>query len=284
MNYVSRCFLAKILWIILKIDERWVYKDQYHQNQREEERMTTLEESLILEAANNIKQKIQELGRQEQRIQQLNRLNSSYQNQSISAASSESKTDILCIADRIKEFTEKRKFYQLNEAIRDALDKIRRHNDQFPNKALESNEVFQRINMGINAHKKSVEEILNVGKTITKLKGPSKNSTAAELKKWAENLEKLGEELEDNIPFFSTEIFDNLEYACEQIVLSSREKNLSDPEREQWRRRLRYATGFILNLIETAKEEALEEELEVLQGFELLGESSFKDAWNSEDY
>lgn len=59
-------------------------------------------------------------------------------------------------------------------------------------------------------------------------------------------------------------------------------KNKSENRREEWRRRVRYAAGFILNLIEMAREDAIQEDEELIRDFLVANQSSFKGVWEDE--
>lgn len=248
--------------------------------------METLEKAL--QNTNDISRQIQHLKELKQQIEGEEKvfarepLEQSYQNESLTAEASDSKTHIQCVVDRIVEFTESRKFYQLGEAIDDAVNQIKIHKKNFPGEKL-GEKVFAPIINGLNVKRQSLQTIKDA---ITKLKNTvsiSNKSTWCQLRTWAENLELLGEELEDNLEIFPSEFFDILEKFCETIVLKTRKKAVDKKDRnqnrkEEWRRRVRYAAGFILNLIETAREEAIQEDEEVVRNFFAMSQP-FDNTW-----
>lgn len=253
--------------------------------------METLEKALIQET-NDINKQIQQLedlkqlikGKEEAPVRAS--LETSFQDKSPSAEASDSKTHIQCIVDRIVEFTNSRKFYQLSEAIDDVISKIEIHQNEFPEEIL-GNKVFEDIENGLNTHTQSIEIIRDTIVGLEKITSISSESNHQQIKAWAEKLERLGEELEDNIEFLPSDFFDILEKICEAIILKARQKAVStidanQRKREEWRRRVRYAAGFILNLIEIAREEAIQEDEEIICDFFAASQSSFNNIYEDE--
>jgi hypothetical protein len=249
--------------------------------------MIALENTLIQEVDNVGKQvkylldKLEGLAEESKKSTTWLALEKAYNGNSLSAEALDSKTHIHCIVDRVKEFTEKRKFYELTQAIDDAIAQIKEHQEKFPQETL-GEDLFTSLQEGLNAHNYSLRVMRGALTELQKGHIWKEHITKQQLKDLAENLERYGEELEDNLPFFSTEDFNNLEKICETFVLKSRKKaknrkGTNEHRKEEWRRRVRYAAGFILNLIEIAKEDATEEDQEIIQDFLAASHSSFNE-------
>lgn len=210
-------------------------------------------------------------------------LEKNYHDDSLSAKVSDSKTQIQCIVDRIIEFTNKRQFYQIFQATYEVIELIREHQKNISEHKL-NNEIFTSIRKGLAVHRESLEVMKNAAANLVNLDIFNGNNNKKDSKRWAENLEVLGEKLEDNLPFFSSEVFNSLEAICQSIVLKCRNKDSNGYKykREDWRRRMRYSAGFILNLIESARDDAIEEDKEVIQDFLNASQSSFKNIWEDE--
>lgn len=107
-----------------------------------------------------------------------------------------------------------------------------------------------------------------------------------QLKNWAEYLECFGEEFEYGLNAVSFEDFEALESLCKKMVLASRldrftgMRSKEHARRARWRRRIRYAAGFILDMIEIAREEAIQEDNEIINDFAAFALSkSSNDFW-----
>jgi hypothetical protein len=281
-------------WNIPTLVRRWRKNKRNHDNDVSEgvvRAMETLENALVREV-NDLTQQIQQVENLGQLIKGKRgtpswaALEKSYQDNSWSAAASDSKTHIQCIVNRVIQFTRSRKFYQLGEAIDDAISQIEKHYQHFPAEILEDN-IFTALREGLNAQRNSLNTLKNALENLTTTAAFNERTDKRQLKIWAEHLERLGEELEDNLELFSSEFFDALERVCETIVLTARKKatnrkNRSENKREEWRRRVRYAAGFILNLIEMAREDAIQEDEEVIHDFFVASQSSFESVWEDE--
>lgn len=192
------------------------------------------------------------------------------------------------LADEIRELTRARKFYQLNQAIATTANAIK----AFPETCCQAIpvDVFEAVNTGVQALENSLDLISNASEQLNLIEDLSEDSSLKQLRNWTTYLEILAEELEDHLPFLSAEVFDCLERLAETIVLKSRKRGAdARTTRESYRRRLRFAAGFILNLVETAREEALEEDEAVLQDMQLLGRKTLNalyeddEVWNLVD-
>lgn len=249
--------------------------------------METLEKALIQET-NDLSKQIQQIEKLKQGEEKFVRefLELSYRDSSRSAAASDSKTHIQCTVNRISEFARLRKFYQLDEAIDDVIDQIKKHHKEFPSEKLE-NEVFVIIQQGLNTKKHSLKIIRESISNLENITILNDKSSWDQLRIWAENLEILGEEIEDHFNTFPIEFFNILEEFCETVVLKARQKATNSKgknqnRREEWRRRVRYAAGFILNLIEIAREEAIQEDEEIIHDFFAARQPSFDNMWGDE--
>jgi hypothetical protein len=195
----------------------------------------------------------------------------------------ESKRDIQCIVDRIREFEKKRQFYHLIHATDSVIEKIEKHQKEFPHELLER-DLFEQIRVGLKAHSVSLQVMKAAFQSLNSIDSFSQLSSTKKLQNWAEHLERLGEALEDTILFFSREQLDKIAALCESAILEARKKGEKQSPRnnkkEEWRRRIRYAAGFILNIIEALEEDAIEEEQEIRREFLLLSQSSFKTVWD----
>jgi hypothetical protein len=281
-------------WNPSSLVRRWRKNQQNHDNKVSEgvvRAMETLENALVREVDDVINQ-IRQLDNLEESLKGKQGtpgwvlLEKSYQDDSWSAAASDSKTHIRCIIDRIEELTQARRFYQLAEAINDAISHIERHQENFPGELL-GDKVFAVLRESLNTARDSLKTLKDALENLTSVE-INEHTDKQQLKKWAEHLERLGEELEDNLEFFPAKVFDHLEILCETIVLNARKKatnrkGRNQNKREEWRRRVRYAAGFILNLIEIAREDAIEEDEEVIQDFLAASQSSFEAVWEDED-
>ena len=291
---MTRHFLQKlrntyVLRNASKVVRRWRKRKQNHDKTVSEgvvRAMTPLENTLIREV-NGVDKQVEYLlneiegAKQSQKTINWVALERSYNGDSSSAEASDSRTQIQCILNRVKEFTEKRKFYQLSQATDDAIVQIKEHQEKFPEETL-GDEIFNPLEEGLYAHKHSLRLINAALVELKKANIFKERITKQQLKELAEHLERLGEELEDNLPFFSATEFNKLEKICETFVLKTRKKaknrkGTNEHEREEWRRRVRYAAGFILNLIEIAEEDAIEEDTEVIEDFLAASHSSFSE-------
>ena len=113
-----------------------------------------------------------------------------YSEQSLSTNADCDTTHILAIVDRAREFTEKRQFYYLNNAVDYAIEEI----DRFRNKYSEEGfflpkDVYITLRKFLKVYRESLVKLddgLKVLKTIDKYNA---HSSKAELKRWAESLE-----------------------------------------------------------------------------------------------
>jgi hypothetical protein len=200
------------------------------------------------------------------------RLEQCYQSNPPFAASECHKTQILCIFDKIKDFIDDRKFYEFNQAVYDIIIEIKQYMDYpFFDKGI-LDDVLKVIDQGYRLHKKSINFATKTWTQFLDLETLDIDSNEKDLAKWANLLEKFGEDFEDNIPFFSFEHFEYLESLCESVIVKTRNKTKQGYKKDQPKRRLRYAAGFILNIIEKQEEKATIEDAELFQDLRFLSQ------------
>lgn len=237
--------------------------------------MTILEEALSREVI-DVEEEIRKLN--ELRAASKNKpdnkalLEKCYQDNSLAGEARDSKANIQCTIDRIKEFARERKFYQLNQATQDVLNQIDAHQERFTYQLL-GDEIFNSLQDALSIHKESATSVDRAANSLSDIGSFDENSSEIDLQRWAEHLELLADEIEDNLPFFPFEVFDNLEGVCEAIVLEARKKTQGE-QRRKLTRRLRFAAGFILNLIEMEREKAVQEDERLLYEMELAGQEA----------
>ena len=199
-------------------------------------------------------------------------LEKNYLEKSLSASADCDKTHILAIVDRAKEFTEKRHFYYLHNAVDYAIEEIENfHHNHSKEEFFLPKDVYTTLKKFLKIHQESLIRLideLNALKTIDKY---NVHSSKAELKRWAENLESLGDDFEDNILFFD---IDTLEHKIQPLlsfaIQQSRQKNsnLNNTDvgkKDSYRIRIRNAAGFISRLIDAAIDDSDAEEEEILK-------------------
>ena len=209
-------------------------------------------------------------------------LESWFVNHSETALICDERTRLQRLADEIREFSEDKKLYQLKQVVEITLDEAKEFQDGFNEPAPDS--VFEALETAIKTFKDSFHLVLRAAKYLRSVKKLDENSTTPQLRIWAESLEILGEEIENNFPLIESEALDAIEEVCETIVLKTRSKGKNAKnKRESYRRRLRFAAGFILNLVETAREEAEEEDELLLQEMQILGEEALDDIYDEDE-
>jgi hypothetical protein len=209
-------------------------------------------------------------------------LEKQFQDVSDTAAVADEITRLQRLADEIREFTKKRKFYQLNQIATVAINEVKSFHQNFSEAAPE--EIFDALDMGISALKTSLDLMLQTTQQLQAIDELNENSSLKKLRNWAINLEILAEELEDNLPFLSAEAFECLTSLGETLVLKSHKRGEdAKTKRERERRRIRFAAGFILNLVEMAREEAAKEDEEVIQDIELLSRDTLNEIYREDE-
>lgn len=198
------------------------------------------------------------------------------------AAISDKITRLQRLVDEVKEFTRDKKLYQLKQVIEVTLDELK----QFPSSAYQSihNEVIGILQLGVKTLSNSFDLLIKSVENLRSIGKLSSDSGQTELRFWAWNLEVLAEELENGLPLLESKILNTIEEVCIEIVLRTRIKSKDAKAlKEVYRRRLRFAAGFILNLIETAREEAEAEDEEIFQDMQSLIENDLNDVCYEDD-
>jgi hypothetical protein len=185
------------------------------------------------------------------------------------AAIAEETSEIKVIAERAKEFAEKRQFYKLRNAIGHALEKIKIFNNSRKEGGYYlPNSIGKLLKECISAHKKSLQTISDSGKALSGINKYNENSSKKDLIRWADALEKLGDAIEDNIDFFNIEFLEQIQVSFIYIIQVSRQKPCNSQTRvntkESCRIRIRNAAGFISRLIDRVVEESDAEDREIL--------------------
>jgi hypothetical protein len=196
-------------------------------------------------------------------------LERSYSEDCEKAAIAEETVEIRIIAERAKEFAEKRQFYKLRNAIGHALEKIKIFNNSRKEGGYYlPNSIGKLLKECISAHKKSLQTISDSGRALSGINKYNENSSKKDLIRWADALEKLGDAIEDNIDFFNVEFLEQIQVSFTYIIQVSRQKTYNSQIRvstkESYRIRIRNAAGFISRLIDSVVEESDAEDREIL--------------------
>lgn len=188
--------------------------------------------------------------------------------------------------DKIKEYQTKKKHSNILNAIAYAIEEI-----QFliKNKYSIPEYIIDILKSALDERRKSVESLDNSFQDFFRpliliLKRKTNEEEISfldidfskkELEQLVTKLEFLGEVIEENIDhldFCTTEL---LEKIFDEMVSSFKIKSGENTKKEEYRRRIRYAAGFILNLIDNSRMEIEYEEREVKNDFLMI--SSFED-------
>lgn len=254
---------------------------------QEVSRMTTLE---IRQEVEDVQKRLNELDwlaetvSQRLQVSQENRASLEEQFKAVSniAELGDETTRLQRLADEIKEFIQERKFYQLEQVLGVTVDEAIKFIECFRSPI--PVEVFDAITAGIESRQKSLKLLLSTSKRLSLISEISKDSTDKELQRCASNLEIFAEEIEDNLPFLSAEVFSQLETFFEAIVLEFRRKGEdAKSKRESCRRRIRFAAGFILDLVEITREEAIEEDEEILRSMQSLSRKTLSEIYREDE-
>lgn len=205
-------------------------------------------------------------------LERYDALEKNYLEKSLSASADCDKTHILAIVDRASEFTEKRHFYYLHNAVGYAIEEIKKFHDNHSKEGFFlPNDVYTTLKKFLKIHRGSLIKLDNELNALKSIKKYNAHSSKAELKRWAENLESLGDVFEDNILFFD---IDTLEHKIQPLlrlaIQQSRQKNsnLANTDtgtKDSYRIRIRNAAGFISRLIDAAIDDSDAEEEEILK-------------------
>jgi len=244
---------------------------------------------LIEEISLNITQEteeFQELANEVRHQSALNHEKASLERQfcdvSDEATASDEITRLQRLADEIREFTLNKKLYQLKQVIGVTLDEAKSFCETFSQPLPDC--IFTALSEGIETLIKSLKLAQQSAEKLKFIENFDENSSEKQLRNWAINLEILAEELENCLPFITLEILESIEKNCETIVLKARRKGKdAKTKRESYRRRLRFAAGFVLNLVEMTRENALAEDEEVLQALQSLSQETLSSIYREDD-
>jgi uncharacterized protein YukE len=114
-------------------------------------------------------------------------------------------------------------------------------------------EKLNSLEQKLRFFQKSVEQIQPL------IKNKSHDSTKATLKNWAEAIELFAEALEECFNLFPDINLGSFEDLALILLSISSDRSYETTQKEGFRRRLRYASMFILNLVKTKRSERLKE-------------------------
>jgi hypothetical protein len=198
-------------------------------------------------------------------------LERSFNQSSRSAEINDSVTRLQRLADEARQFTAERKFWHLKEVTYTAMKELSAYKREFGKLMLVHipDSTFSAFMIGLQTHEESLNRIIKSARIIAGAIEISGDTSRRDLEEFALNAEILAEEIEDNLPFLSFELLESLDAFFQEIVLKSRDKQslqCLQGRRAESRRRLRFAAGFILNLVEMTREDvaAEDEELSLL--------------------
>lgn len=203
------------------------------------------------------------------------------------AAVSEEVAEIQVIVDRAKEFAAQRQFYQLQNAIFHAWDKIKTF--QSARQACGYYlpiEINNSLKECVSIHQHSLQtglrSLIDLFDLVIWLSTESKNRNTnrnKNLKKWAESLETFGDYFEDNIYLFGADALERFQVIFFAIIEEFQQKppisKTRANVRESYRIRIRNAAGFISSLIDYTVAESNAEDREILAAIETANHPAF---------
>jgi hypothetical protein len=243
--------------------------------------MTAVLNQLLTQEVAEVTRRISEIHCLEEKLSKISKrpevqfqvasLERTFNQSSRSAEINDSVTRLQRLADEARQFTAERKFWHLKEVTYTAMKELSAYKRQFSKLMLVHipDSTFSAFMVGLQTHAESLNRIINSAGIIAGAIKISENTSRRELEEFALNAEILAEEIEDNLPFLSFELLESLDAFFQEIVLKSRDKQSLQGlqgRRAESRRRLRFAAGFILNLVEMTREDvaAEDEELSLL--------------------
>ncbi|MBE9014290.1 hypothetical protein IQ250_29295 [Pseudanabaenaceae cyanobacterium LEGE 13415] len=207
-------------------------------------------------------------------------LEQSYELESDEALAACDRANIQVLVDKAREFTEKHLFYQLNQATEAALAEIKAFHNLHRSKghSLPST-VFDDFRSFLEKHEASLADLRAGVEALEEITQYSDFSKTNSLAKWADGLERFGDALEDNLPFFDFDTLEALEPLLYEVIQQTRKKssNLKTREnkRERFRIRIRNAAGFLARLIESLREESEAEDQEIMAAISTANHPAF---------
>jgi hypothetical protein len=262
---VARC--GYVRWVISSLFKVEVFKGDGC--------MVAVIDQLLTQEVAEVERRISEIQGLEQKLSRISRhpevqshadrLERSLNQPSPSAEIADCVTRLQRLSDEAEQFTRERKFWNIKEVTYLALKELAECRGSFgPSVSIYiPDSVFSTLMKGLKAHVDSLNRIQSSLTVIVSSTSDSGKSSRRQLEALALSTEVLAEELEDNLEFLSFEILELLDTFFQEIVIKSRDKqSLQDSQRRgtEARRRLRFAAGFILNLVEMAREDVQSED------------------------
>ncbi len=153
-------------------------------------------------------------------------LNEAYHAHSFPADAHCDYTYILTIVDRVKEFGDNRKFYELNHAVEHVLSEIKKFYESHIETDSRLEPIFESLGQYISKHTESIRVLKDSYESLQSISEYSPNSNEESLKTLAESLEQFGDSLEDNIEFIDIDWLKNLQLAMYRIIEESQKKSI----------------------------------------------------------
>ena len=197
-------------------------------------------------------------------------LEKNYELKSDEAVASDDTTAIKVLVDRAREFTENHLFYQLNQITEVVLIEIKKFHALHHEKGyFLPSTVYNSFKEFLSVHERTLTGLRAGVKTLEKISEYNDFTKTDQLGEWAEGLERFGDALEDNIPFFDFETLEALLPLLYDVIKQSRKKSGTvktiESRKESFRVRIRNAAGFLTRLIESLREESEAEDQEIMQ-------------------
>jgi hypothetical protein len=262
---VARC--GYVRWVISSLFEVEVFKGDGC--------MVAVIDQLLTQEVAEVGKRISEIRGLEQKLSRISRcseaqsdadrLECNLNQSSLSAEIADCVTRLQRLADESEQFTRERKFWNLKEVTYLALKELAECRGSFgPSVSIHiPDSVFSTLIKGLEAHVESLNRIQLSLTVILSSTDTSGQLSRRQLEALALNTEVLAEELEDNLEFLDFEVLELLDTFFQDIIIRSRDKqSFQDLQRRgnEARRRLRFAAGFILNLVEMAREDVQSED------------------------
>jgi hypothetical protein len=215
-----------------------------------------------------LEQKLSRISKRSEILSQAEILERSLGQSSVSAEIADSVTRMQRLADEARQFTAERKFWHLKEVTYLAVRELTDYRKSFGSSAFihVPDSVFDALKKGLETHEESLKRIKKSVAAIGSAFDISEMASRRDLEGFALNTEILAEEIEDNFEFLGFDLLEALHAFFQEIVIKSRDKQSLQSlqgRRAEARRRLRFAAGFILNLVETAREDIQTEDDEL---------------------
>jgi hypothetical protein len=199
-----------------------------------------------------------------------------YQSDHSTARGSDHKTDIQCIADKIKQFTKEKRFYQLFQAIHHIHSEVQAHFDEFPSVSL-GKDVFFVVNQALESFRKFVQISIDAFSELPNIINIDKYTKKNQMEQWIRVLDPFAQYFDRIIPFLSYDALQLIKSCFEEISLKARnleqffDENQSFSKKDEYRRKLIYISQSILYVIYNEEKTALEEDEEICQFADSLG-------------